>query len=108
MKISNEESLRAARVEPVAPAQAPGTQSAAASVPGNGPAASVEVSAQAKTLAASKADAARYLPAVEAAPETRDDLVARLKAQVDSGSYHVPAADIAEQLVRRVQADNIR
>ena len=108
MKISNDESLRAGRIAPVVPAQSGGVQTAPAAAPGHGPAAQVEVSEQAKTLAASKTEAARFLPAVQAAPETRDDLVSRLKSQVDAGTYHVSGADIADQMVRRAQADRIQ
>ena len=107
MKISNDESLRAGRIAPVAPAQSGGVQTQPATTPGHGPAAQVEVSAQAKALAASKTEAAQYLPAVQAAPETRDALVSRLKSQVDAGTYHVSSADIADQIVRRAKADRI-
>ncbi len=108
MKISSEESQRAGRIEPITPAGAGAVKAQPAATPGSGPAASVELSAQAQALSAAKAEATRYLPAVQSAPETRDDLVSRLKAQVEGGTYHVSGADIADQLVRRVQADNIR
>ena len=109
MKISNDESLRAGRIPPVVPAQTGGVQTKpVATTPGHGPAAQIEVSEQAKALAASKTEAARFLPAVQAAPETRDDLVSRLKSQVDAGTYHVSGADIADQIVRRAQADRIQ
>ncbi len=108
MRISNEESLRAGRIDPITPVPAGPVKAQPAAAPGSGPAAQVELSAQAKSLAAAKAEAAQYLPAVQAAPETRDGLVARLKTQVESGSYHVPASDIADQIARRAQADNVR
>ncbi len=112
MKISNDESLRASRIESVSPVPSGAVKTSPATTPGSGPAAQVELSAQAKALSASKtvskAEAARFLPAVQAAPETRDDLVSRLKTQVESGSYHVPATDIAEQIVRRANADRIQ
>jgi len=108
MKISSEESQRAGRIEPIIPVKTNATKAQPAQTPGSGPAASVELSAQAKALSAAKTEAAQYLPAVQSAPETRDDLVSRLKAQVEGGTYHVSGADIADQLVRRVQADNIR
>jgi len=111
MRISNEESLRATRIEPVAPAR-PGAPAGRIAPPGQGPAAQVEISAQARSLSAAKADnkaeAAPFLPAVQASPETRDSLVASLKAQVDAGTYHVSGADIADQIVRRAKADTIR
>lgn len=108
MKISNEESLRASRIDSIAPIQSGSVKVQPAVTPGSGPAAQVELSEHAKSLAAVKAEAARYLPAVQAAPETRDDLVARLKTQVESGKYHVPAADIADQITRRAKADSVR
>ncbi len=108
MKISSEESQRAGRIQPVTPAQAGAVKAQPEATPGQGPAASVELSAQAKALSAAKAEAAQYLPAVNAAPETRDDLVSRLKAQVTSGNYHVSSADIADQIVRRAKADSVR
>ena len=45
---------------------------------------------------------------LNATPETRDDLVAKLRQQVSSGTYKVSGADIADQMVRRAQADRIR
>ncbi len=108
MKISSEESLRAGRIEPIKPAQSGAVKSQPAATPGNGPAASVELSAKAQALSAAKAEAAHYLPAVQAAPETRDDLVSRLKSQIEAGSYHVSSADIADHIVRRAKADTVR
>ena len=108
MKISNDESLRASRIDAVSPVQAGVKTKTPAATPGTGPAAQVELSAQAQALSASKTEAARFLPAVQAAPETRDDLVARLKTQVDSGNYHVSSTDIADQIVRRAKADRIQ
>ncbi len=107
MKISNEESLRATRIEPIAPAQSGPVKTPATAAPGEGPAAQVEISEQAKTLAATKAEAAHFLPAVQAAPDTHAALVDRLKTQVENGTYHVSSADIADQIVRRAQADRI-
>ena len=112
MRITSEEAIRAHGISPITPASpSSAPQNAPASVPGSGPAAQVELSDGAKALAAThtaavKAEAARFLPAVQAAPETRDNLVARLKTQVESGSYHVSASDIAEQAIRRAKADN--
>lgn len=108
MKISSEESLRAGRIEPIKPAQSGAIQAQPTVTPGNGPAAQVELSAQAQALSAAKAEATHFLPAVQAAPETRDALVSRLKAQVEDGSYHVSGADIADQMVRRAKADSVQ
>lgn len=97
MRITDTESLRAGQVSPVAPTQQVATQAkAAVQAYGKGatPAAQVEFSAQAQAIAVAAV-------AVDAAPEVRTDLVAKLKSQVDAGTYHVPAKDIAEQVVRR-------
>lgn len=48
------------------------------------------------------------MQAVDATPETRDDLVAKLQKQISSGTYSVSGSDIADQMVRRAQADRIR
>ena len=109
MKITNDEAIRATSIDPISlPKLQPQTpQPAKTAAPGAGPAAQVEISAQAKALGAAKTEAAGYLPAVHAAPDIRTDLVSKLKAQVDSGAYHVSSADIADQMVRRAQADTI-
>lgn len=108
MKISSDEALRARRIEPIGPVLTDSVKTQPAAGPGNGPAAQVELSAQAQALSAAKAEATHYLPAVQAASETRDDLVSRLKAQVESGAYHVSGADIADQIIRRATADSVR
>ncbi len=110
MKITNDEAIRASSIDPISlPKLQPHTpQPSKTVVPGAGPAAQVEISAQAKALGAAKTEASSYLPAVHAAPDIRPDLVSKLKTQVDSGAYHVSSADIADQIVRRAQADKIQ
>ena len=110
MKITNDEAVRAAGVAPVAAVnpRTPAATAAKAAAPGAGPAAQIELSAQAQALSAAKTEAANYLPAVNAAPDIRTSLVDKLKAQVESGTYHVRSADIADQIVRRAQADTIQ
>ena len=110
MKISNDEAVRASSINPVAapvPDQ-PAVPAAKTAVPGAGPAAQIEISDRAKALSAAKTEAASYLPAVSAAPDIRTSLVDKLKAQVESGTYHVSSADIADQIVRRAQADQVQ
>jgi flagellar biosynthesis anti-sigma factor FlgM len=41
-------------------------------------------------------------------PEVREDIVAALKARVDSGTYNVSSEEIADLMVRRAYADRIR
>jgi|GEM_PF-1229755 len=112
MKITNDEAIRARSIDPIsAPKLQPHTPrpTAKTTVPGAGPAAKIEISEQAKALgAAAKTEAAVYVPAVNAAPDIRTALVDRLKSQVESGTYHVPSSDIADQIVRRVQADKLQ
>ncbi len=110
MKITNDEAIRASSIDPISlPKLQPHTpKPGTTAAPGAGPAAQIEISAQAKALGAAKTEAAGYLPAVHAAPDIRTALVDKLKAQVDSGTYHVASADIADQIVRRSQADKIQ
>ena len=113
MRITSEESIKAYSVDPLYPAKGgSGKTPVATTNTAVSPAAQVEVSESAQALAAShtatiKAKTAPFLAAVQAAPETRDALVSRLKAQVESGTYKVAASDIAEQAIRRAKADNI-
>ncbi len=104
MKITDTESLRAGQVSPVTQAQALAPQNKAVTQAygkGATPAAQVEFSDKAQAIAVAAV-------AVDAAPDVREGLVARLKSQVDAGTYHVSSKDIAEQIVRRAQADRIR
>ena len=39
-------------------------------------------------------------------PEVREDRVQALKAQIESGTYHVSGEDIADLIIRRALADN--
>ena len=108
MRITNEESLRASQITPVAPVAGRAATTTTDTATAASPAASVELSAQAQAMAAAKAEAARFVPAVNAAPDTRDALVNDIKARVDAGTYNVSSADIADQMIRRAQADRIR
>lgn len=103
MKISDNESLRASQVGAVnrTTGIVGNTQTPAQSSEVATPAAQVELSSQAQALASAKA-------AVDAAPDTRDDLVAKLKSQIDAGTYQVSGKDIAEQMLRRAQADRLK
>ncbi len=104
MRITDTESLRAGQVSPVAQVQTitPPTKAIAHAYGKEAtPAAQVEFSSQAQAIAVAAV-------AVDATPDVREDLVAKLKSQVDAGTYHVSGKDIAEQLLRRAQADRIR
>jgi negative regulator of flagellin synthesis FlgM len=104
MKISDSESLRASQVGSVRSVSGPGTNGSLVGQDqsnGASPAATVELSSQAQTVASATG-------AVNAVPETRDDLVANLKAQIDAGTYSVSSSDIADQMIRRARADQIQ
>ena len=45
---------------------------------------------------------------VEDAPDAREELIAELKARIESGTYNVSSEDIADLMVRRAYADSIR
>ena len=108
MKISSTESILAGQVNPVAGTSGitPTTRSTATGGAAT-PAATVELSPQAQALAAAKTEAAGYVPAVNAVPD-RDDKIADLKARIAAGTYQVNGTDIADQILRRSQADKIR
>ena len=108
MKISNTESILAGQVTPVAGTSgiAPTNRSTATGGAAT-PAATVELSPQAQALAAAKTEAAGYVTAVNAVPD-RDDKIADLKARIAAGTYKVSGTDIADQILRRSQADKIR
>jgi negative regulator of flagellin synthesis FlgM len=41
-------------------------------------------------------------------PDVREDIVAALKARIDTGTYNISSEDIADLMVRRAYADSIR
>ena len=41
-------------------------------------------------------------------PEVREDIIATLKARIDTGTYNVSSEEIADLMVRRAFADSIR
>jgi negative regulator of flagellin synthesis FlgM len=100
MRISGEQSQLAASVAPVSSVSpASSAEIAASAVSGaESPAATVSLSPQAQEIQ-------RVRQTVAALPETRDELVASLKAKVDSGTYNVSSSDIAEMILRRNTAD---
>ena len=101
MKIAQNEAVNAARFGQIE------STSSATSAPSAGdssvvtesPAATVSFSSQAQDIAKAKA-------AVNASPDVREDLVASLKSQIDSGTYKVSGSDVADMMMRRIAADN--
>ncbi|HLJ56770.1 MAG TPA: flagellar biosynthesis anti-sigma factor FlgM [Chthonomonadaceae bacterium] len=63
------------------------------------PAAQVEISTSAQ-------DIQRIKDVIAQLPDVREDRVQALKAQVESGTYHVSSEDIADLMIRRALADN--
>ena len=43
---------------------------------------------------------------IDQLPDVREDRVQALKAQIESGTYHVSGEDIADLIIRRTLADN--
>ncbi|MGC8668264.1 MAG: flagellar biosynthesis anti-sigma factor FlgM [Chthonomonadales bacterium] len=102
MKISLQEVERILRTQEVmrSPQRDPASAGAPEISTPSG-AATVEISAHAIELL-------RARKAVEEAPDAREELVAELKAKIDSGTYNVTGEDIADLMVRRAYADRIR
>jgi flagellar biosynthesis anti-sigma factor FlgM len=82
---------------PVTPAQRPdaGTTAAAAHPESAPPAPTDTV-----TVSGKAREAARLRSRLQQAPDVRLDLVERIKAQVDAGTYHVSPAAVAAKLLR--------
>lgn len=53
-------------------------------------------------------EVARVTEIVKAAPDVREDVVMKLKEKIEKGDYKVSGEEIAEMIVRRMQADQIR
>lgn len=103
MRIQGDESARAAQVSSPAPVSnqtGSGSQTENTS-DSSTPAATVNFSSQAQQIKSATA-------AVNATPDVREDLVASLKQKVDSGTYHVSSSDIADMMIRRTTADQIK
>lgn len=81
-------------------------------LPGRG-AAAVEIRAVTadilpKTVEPDAVEVARFVEAVKAAPDVREDVVMRLKERIEKGEYDVSGADIADMMIRRMKADRVR
>ncbi len=48
------------------------------------------------------------MKAVEAVPDVREDVVAEIKAKIESGQYQVSGEAVADMMIRRMKADRIR
>jgi flagellar biosynthesis anti-sigma factor FlgM len=106
MKISSNESTLAGQVGAVGTAPVAPASQLNPTGSGQGPAASVELSSEAQALASAHAEAASYVPVVNAVPD-REDKISALKSSIAAGTYQVSSRDIADQMVRRSQADQL-
>ena len=103
MKISNEEvgHILQSRQISLTGGSVAGIKTKSASINQQAPAASVELSGKAK-------DIQKARQAVQQTPEVRDNLVNNLKSRIESGTYQVSGSDIADLMIRRSYADQIR
>src|SRR5579872_4398288 len=103
MKISTEEVGRIMQSQAVTRTRLNVTKGYGRPVPPReqAPASSVTLSDQAQEIQKVKAQ-------VDKTPDVREDLVQSLKARIESGTYNVSGADIADLMVRRTFADTVR
>lgn len=103
MKISVEEVDRVLQTQSVARTSGNGSNGngKTTAVNGHTPAAAVEVSARTQEIQ-------RVKKLVNETPDVREDQVAALTARIEQGTYRVTGAEIADLIVRRAFADNIR
>ena len=102
MQISLDEVSRVLRTQPSSrqrSSRMSGSYRAASG--GDASASTVEVSAEAQEVR-------RVVKLVKELPETREDRVQALKAQIESGTYQVSGEEIADLIVRRAFADGVR
>ncbi len=68
----------------------------------------LEALPESKVSEPSASEVARVAEIVKAAPDVREDVVMRLKERVESGEYKVSGEEIADMMVRRMKADQIK
>jgi anti-sigma28 factor (negative regulator of flagellin synthesis) len=70
----------------------------------------VEITADSLPKAAEpdSAEVSRVAKMVADAPDMRDDIVMELKERIDKGEYNISGEEIADMMIRRMKADNIR
>jgi flagellar biosynthesis anti-sigma factor FlgM len=102
MKISSEESLRAAQIGPVRPTTINSSaNSGTDATDAVSSAATVSFSSTAQDISNAKA-------AIDNVPAGREQFVSSLKQQVEAGTYNVSSGDIADMMLRRASADNVQ
>ncbi|MBC8141545.1 MAG: flagellar biosynthesis anti-sigma factor FlgM [Armatimonadetes bacterium] len=53
-------------------------------------------------------EARRVAKLAEASPDVREEIVASLRARIESGSYHISAESIAERIMQRALESRMR
>ena len=101
MRITGEQSNLASRVNTVK-----GAAPSAATTPAHDETGAPASSAATATFSSRAQDITKAKAAVNAAPDTRDDLVKSVKDRVDSGTYNPSSDDIADMMLRRHAADH--
>lgn len=96
MRISNEQ------VQAIMAAQGTKGTKAAKAVEGAG----AVGASDAVSMSAMGQEIGKALSALAAIPDVRADKVAALKAQIEAGTYHVPARDIARSVLQHA-SDNL-
>ncbi len=107
MKILQNEAVNAARIGQV---QGTSPVSSKTAVPGQGTNSAAAAESPAATVSFSSAaqQIASVTAAVNAQPDTRDELVQSLKAKIANGQYNVSSSDIADMMLRRHAADQVK
>lgn len=101
MKISLEEVARIRQTQGVGRAHSGSQQRVGrAAGPGIPAAATVELSEKAQEIQ-------RVKKLVQAAPDIREEMVQSIKSRIESGTYNVSGAEVADLMVRRALADTI-
>ena len=113
MRVSGEEVLRVSQLSTLGPdgvISVMGNVSTAPARRGSGEANPLPAASEFVLYhpAAKTAEARRVAEIVDKEPEVREDVVASLRARIESGGYQVSGVEIAEMMVRRCLADRVR
>lgn len=101
MQLSHEEYLRVSRM----------SQSLAEATPNVGRMATASTrrgNSAEENLIIGTPDVRRVTEALEQAADVREDIVASLRARIESGEYQVSGEAVADMLVRRLLVDQVR
>ena len=105
MRVSGEEYLRVSQLRQLRQvnrvSNTPAVGSIATAPLQGSSAAQLEISPEAREVQ-------RVVGVVAQQPEIREDVVASLKARIDSGTYAVTGEQIGEMMLRRMLADQVR